>query len=95
MNMKYLVVAAVLITLSFLVFNGYESSTGDFKCSNTQAVILDKENKSLDPTHPSYEDKQRQKILGMKKYCAIYTEHCSTYATEQTQRVLEICQSYP
>lgn len=95
MNKKYLVAVAVVITLLFVVFNVYESSTGDFKCSNTQAVIVDKESKIPDPTHPAFEDRQRQKILSMEKYCKIYAEQCGTFASDQTQRVLEICKAYP
>lgn len=94
MNKKYLIAVAALITLSFVVFNVYESSTGDFKCTNTQAVILDKESKVSDPTHPAFEDRQRQKILTMNKYCTIYADQCSTFTSEQTQRVLEICSTY-
>lgn len=95
MNKKYLIAVAALITLSFVVFNAYESSTGEFKCSNTQAVILDKESKVLDQTHPAFEDRQRQKILTMTKYCTIYADQCSTFASEQSQRVQEICKAYP
>lgn len=90
MKFKYLIAVSVLITGTFLVLNAYLSSTGNFKCTNTESAVLKEFNKVPDATKAFKVQDRKDKI---KKLCDLRPKVCGPATTDQTPRVLEICQS--
>jgi len=82
---------AVLITIGLLVNNAYMSSTGDFKCTNTEDVIIKENTKVVMASRPF---DQQKKDENLTKYCAVHTKVCSAKTSERTAQILEICQPY-
>lgn len=82
---------AVVITAGLLVTEMYLTSSGDFKCTNTEAAILAQDAKVLDPNR--YADKLK-KDDNLEKYCAVRTKECGELVTPDTTRVLAICEPY-
>ncbi|HEY9080746.1 hypothetical protein [Magnetovibrio sp.] len=92
-NMKTMIVGGVvvMITVLLLVSNVYLSSTGDFKCTNTEDAIIKVSAKVVMPSRPTDQEK---KDASLSKYCAMHTQVCATKTSEKTPQVLEICQPY-
>ena len=82
---------AAVITLGLLVSNIYMSSTGDFKCANTEDAIITRSAKVVMKSRPI---EQVKKDADLTKYCAVHAKVCGPKVSDKTPQVLEICQPY-
>jgi len=88
---KVLVSTAVVITGGFVALNIFDTATGNFRCSNTEQVILAQGAIVPLPSRPA---DQVKKTFDLRKLCATHTRICGDETTANTARVLEICQPY-
>ena len=86
-----LVGLAGVITLGLLVNNVYMSSTGEFKCTNTEDAVLKEAAKTVMESRPI---DQVKKDANLTKYCALHIKACGPKVSDKTPQVLEICQPY-
>jgi len=80
-----------VITLGLLVSNIYMSSTGDFKCANTEDAIIKRSAKAVMESRPI---DQVKKDADLTKYCAVHAKVCGPKISDKTAQVVEICQPY-
>jgi len=86
-----LVGLAAVITLVLLVSNIYMSSTGDFKCANTEDAVIKRSAKVVMESRPI---DQVKKDADLTKYCAVHAKVCGAKISDKTPQVVEICQPY-
>jgi len=86
-----LVGLAAVITMVLLVSNVYMSSTGDFKCANTEDAVIKRSAKVVMESRPI---DQVKKDADLTKYCAVHVKVCGEKVSDKTAQVLQICQPY-
>lgn len=82
---------AAAITVVLLVSNVYMSSTGDFKCANTEDAVIKRSAKAVMESRPI---DQVKKDADLTKYCAVHAKVCGAKISDKTAQVVEICRPY-
>jgi len=82
---------AAVITLGLLVSNIYMSSTGDFKCANSEDAVIKEAAKVVMASRPI---QQVKKDANLTKYCKLQAKTCGPKISDKTAQVVEICRPY-